>query len=165
MSRRAHSAGFTLVELMVVVALIGILATLGLLTTQRLIQRAKAGATTTQMAFIRTGLLNFATNCEGLPLSARGGGDPGLAYRPAGSTCWNGPYIVRWPTTTSFGQTTTFQYVGARGSMAVLRARALSNDDARALAAQAAQVFGQAQLGGSGNARTVTVNIGNFYQR
>lgn len=65
MSRRAHSAGFTLIELMVVVALLGILATLGLRTTQRLIQRAKASATTTQMAFIRTGLLNLATSCEG----------------------------------------------------------------------------------------------------
>lgn len=91
MVRRTHSVGFTLVELMVVVALIGILATLGLLTTQRLIQRAKASATATQMAFIRTGLLNLTTNCEGLPLTAGGGGDPGLAYRPSGHTCWNGP--------------------------------------------------------------------------
>ena len=47
-----------------VAGLIGILATLGLLTAQSTIQRARAGATATQMAFIRTGLLN----------------DPGLYY-------------------------------------------------------------------------------------
>ena len=72
-------------------ALIGILATLGLLTAQSMIQRARASATTTQMAFIRTGLLNLATNCEGLPLTGKSSGDPGLVSRPTGSTCWHPP--------------------------------------------------------------------------
>jgi type II secretory pathway pseudopilin PulG len=110
-------------------ALIGILATLGMLTAQGLIQRARAGATATQMAFIRTGLLNYATNCGGLPLTGKSSGDPGLVARPTGSTCWNGPYLVRWPATTPFGKGTTFQYQGQKGTMAVLRAVSLARSD------------------------------------
>lgn len=97
MVRHGRSPGYTLIELMMVVSLIGILATLGFLTAQGLVQRAKANATATQMAFIRTGILNYATNCEGSPLSS--GGDPGLVSKPKGSTCWNGPYLARSPST------------------------------------------------------------------
>ena len=146
-------------------ALIGILATLGLLTAQSMIQRARASATTTQMAFIRTGLLNLATNCEGLPLTGKSSGDPGLVSRPAGSTCWFGPYLVRWPTMTPFGKGTTFQYQGTKGSMAVLRAVSLNASDATALGAAAAPAFGgQAKLTSSKSVWTVSVNVGNFYK-
>ncbi len=146
-------------------ALIGILATLGLLTAQSLIQRARAGATATQMAFMRTGLLNLATNCEGLPLSAKSGGDPGLVSRPTGSTCWFGPYLVRWPTTTPFGKGTSFRYQGQKGTVAVLSAQSLTAGDATALGTQVAPMFGgQAKLSSSKKVWTVTVNVGNFYK-
>ncbi len=163
MVRRAHSAGFTLIELMVVVSLIGILATLGLLTAQGLVQRAKANATATQMAFIRTGILNFATNCEGLPLST--GADPGLVTKPKGSTCWNGPYLARWPATTPFGKGTSYQYQASKGTMAVIRAQSLTASDASALGAEVAPMFGgQAKLTSSKSVWTVAVNVGNFYK-
>ena len=159
------ASGFTLVELAVVAALIGILATLGLITAQSLIQRARAGATATQMAFIRTGLLNLATNCEGLPLTGKSSGDPGLVSRPKGSTCWNGPYLVRWPTTTPFGKGTSFQYQGQKGTVAVLSARSLTASDATALGSHVAPMFGgQAKLTSSKKVWTVTVNVGNFYK-
>lgn len=145
--------------------LIGILATLGLLTAQGVIQRARAGATATQMAFIRTGLLNYATNCEGLPVAAKAAGDPGLVSRPKGSTCWNGPYLVRWPTMTPFGKGTSFQYQATKGAMAVLRVPALNASDAKALGAAVAPAFGgQAKLTSSKSVWTVTVNVGNFYK-
>jgi prepilin-type N-terminal cleavage/methylation domain-containing protein len=163
--RYGGAAGFTLVELAVVAALIGILATLGLLTAQAMIQRARAGATATQMAFIRTGLLNLATNCEGLPLTGKSSGDPGLVTRPTGSTCWNGPYLVRWPATTPFGKGTSFQYQGTKGTMAVLKAVSLTASDATALGAAVAPAFGgQAKLTSSKSVWTVTVNVGNFYK-
>jgi general secretion pathway protein G len=159
-----RSPGYTLIELMIVVSLIGILATLGFLTAQGLLQRAKANAAATQMAFMRTGLLNYATNCEGLPLSTKSG-DPGLVTRPKGSTCWNGPYLVRWPATTTFGKGTSFQYQGKKGTMAILRAQSLTTTDARALAAEVAPMFGgQAKLTSSKKVWTVTVNVGNFYK-
>jgi prepilin-type N-terminal cleavage/methylation domain-containing protein len=159
------SSGFTLVELAVVAGLIGILATLGLLTAQGLIQRARASATATQMAFIRTGLLNYATNCEGLPLTGKASGDPGLVSRPKGSTCWFGPYLVRWPTITPFGKGTSFQYQGKKGTVAVLKAVSLNASDAKAVGAAVAPAFGgQATLTTSKKVWTVTVNVGNFYK-
>ena len=162
---RRDQSGFTLIELTIVTALIGILATLGMLVAQGLIQRARAGATVTQLAFIRTGLLNYATNCEGLPLTGAGSGDPGLVKRPTGSTCWNGPYLVRWPATTPFGKGTSFQYQGQKGTMAVLRAVSLTASDATALGAAVAPAFGgQATLTSSKAVWTVSVNVGNFYK-
>ena len=164
MARRRPSPGFTLIEMLMVLGLVGTLATLGLLVAQGLIQRAKANATATQMAFIRTGLLNYATNCEGLPVSTKAG-DPGLVTKPTGSTCWNGPYLVRWPTTTPFGKGTTFQYQGTKGSMATLRAQSLTASDAQSLGAEVAPMFGgKATLTKSKSVWTVTVNVGNFYK-
>ena len=163
MVRRGHSPGYTLIELMIVVSLVGILATLGFLTAQGLLQRAKANATATQMAFIRTGLLNYATNCEGLPVSTKAG-DPGLVTRPKGSTCWNGPYLARWPTTTSFGKGTSFRYRGTKGSMATLRAQSLTAGDARSLGTEVGPMFGKATLTSSKKVWTVTVDVGNFYK-
>ena len=156
--------GFTLVEVLIVVALLGVLASSAFLVAQGLIQRGKAGATATQLAFMRTGLLNLATDCEGLPVSAKGKGDPGLAYSPKGSTCWRGPYLARWPTSTPFGSGTTFQYQGKVGTMASLSAQSLTASDAQALASQVAPMFGgQASLGSSKKVWSVSVNVGNFY--
>ena len=164
MVRHGRSPGYTLIELMMVVSLIGILSTLGFLTAQGLVQRAKANATATQMAFMRTGLLNYATNCEGLPVSTKSG-DPGLVTRPKGSTCWNGPYLVRWPTTTPFGKGTSFQYQGTKGAMATLRAQSLTAGDAKSVGAEVAPMFGgKATLTKSKSVWTVTVNVGNFYK-
>jgi prepilin-type N-terminal cleavage/methylation domain-containing protein len=162
---RLRASGFTLIEVLITTALLGILATLGLLTAQQVTQRAKATATATQMAFIRTGLLNLATNCEGLPLSVSGGGDPGLAYKPTGSTCWNGPYLVRWPTKTPFGSSTTYRYQATKGAMATISAQSLASADATALGAVVGPMFSNsAKLTKSSSVWTVTVNVGNFYK-
>jgi prepilin-type N-terminal cleavage/methylation domain-containing protein len=163
---RAGSSGFTLVEMAVVLTLIGVLTVLAILTTQKLFQRARASATATQLVFMRTGLLNLATNCEGLPLTASSGGDPGLSYQPAGATCWSGPYLAHWPAATSFGRGTTFQYRGEVGTAAQLSVESLKMGDARALAAEVAPMFGgEAQLVSSKGAWSVSVDVGAFYRR
>jgi hypothetical protein len=149
-----------------VLTLIGILTVLAILTTQKLIQRARASATATQMVFMRTGLLNLAASCEGLPLTAKTGGDPGLAYQPAGAACWSGPYLAHWPANTSFGRGTTFQYRGEAGLAAQLSVESLKTVDARALAAEVAPMFaGQAQLISNKGTWSVSVDIGTFYQK
>jgi type II secretory pathway pseudopilin PulG len=149
-----------------VLTLIGVLTVLAIVTTQKLVQRARASATATQMVFLRTGLLNLATNCEGLPLTAKSGGDPGLTYQPAGATCWSGPYLAQWPATTSFGKGTSFQYRGEAGTTAQLSAESLTTSDARALAAEVAPMFaGQALLTSGKNTWSVAVNVGAFYRR
>ena len=149
-----------------VLTLIGVLTVLAILTTQKLVQRARASATATQMVFMRTGLLNLATNCEGLPLTAKSGGDPGLISQPAGATCWSGPYLAHWPATTSFGRGTTFQYRGEVGTTAQLSVESLKAAEARALAAEVAPMFaGQALLVSSKGTWSVSVDIGTFYQK
>jgi len=150
----------------IVLALMGTLTVLTILATQKLLQRARASATATQMVFIRTGLLNLATNCETLPLTAKSGGDPGLTYQPTGATCWGGPYLDRWPAATSFGGGTAFQYRGEAGTAALLSAEALTTSDARALAAEVAPSFaGQALLTLGKGTWSVTVNIDTVGQK
>lgn len=164
--RRAGSLGFTLVEMAIVLTLMGALVVLTILATQKLIQRARASATAAQMAFIRTGLLNLATTCEALPLTAKSGGDPGLTYQPAGAACWSGPYLNHWPTTTSFGRGTAFQYRAEVSTTASLSAEALKTSDAQALATEVAPIFaGQASLTSSKGTWSVTVNIGTVKQK
>ena len=148
-----------------VLTLIGILTVLATLTTQKLIQRARANATATQLVFMRTGLLNLATNCEGLPLTVPSGGDPGLAYQPAGATCWSGPYLAHWPVTTSFGRSTTFRYQGEVGSPAQISVESLRVADARALASEVAPIFGHAQLSSVREVWSVSVNLGTYYRK
>ncbi len=149
-----------------VLTLIGVLTVLAILTTQKLVQRVRASATATQMVFMRTGLLNLAANCEGLPLTAKSGGDPGLTSQPADATCWTGPYLAHWPATTSFGRGTTFQYRGEPGTAAQLSVNSLKAADARALAVEVAPMFaGQAQLISSQGSWSVSVDIGTSYQK
>lgn len=146
--------------------LVGILLTLAILAAQRFIHRAQASATAAQMAFVRDGLLGFAASCEGLPVSTESGGDPGLAYPPSNTPCWAGPYLARWPTNTSFGNRSTYQYRGAPGSMAALSVQALGSRDAVALGSEVAPLFGgQVQLSLSGGRWSVTVTVGDYYRR
>lgn len=150
----------------IVLTLMGALVVLAILATQKLIQRARASATATQMVFIRTGLLNLAANCEALPLTAKSGGDPGLTYQPAGATCWSGPYLNHWPATTSFGRGTAFQYRAEASVTAQLSAEALTTSDARALATEVAPIFaGQASLTSTKGTWSVTVNVGTVNQK
>jgi type II secretory pathway pseudopilin PulG len=160
------SAGITFIEVAVVLTLIGVLLTLAILAAQRFIQHAKASATASQMGFVKDGLLSFAANCEGLPLSAASGGDPGLVYPPANTPCWTGPYLARWPTTTSFGDGTSYRYQGTPGTVAALSAQALTTSDALVLGSEVAPMFGgHVQLDSSSGRWSVTVAIGDYYRR
>lgn len=146
--------------------LVGVLVVLSILATKRFIQRAKASATAAQMGFVRNGLLTFAANCEGLPVSATSGGDPGLLYPPNNLPCWSGPYLSRWPEATSFGHGSTYRYQGVPGSPAALTAQDLAPSDALALSSEVGQVFGgQVQLDSSTHLWSVTVAIGDYYRK
>ena len=170
MSDRARkgrgSAGFAFIEFAIALTLVGVLLVMVIVATQRFIQRARATATAAQMAFVRDGLLSFAASCEGLPLSAESGGDPGLTYRPSNAPCWSGPYLARWPAVTSFGEGTTYRYHGAPGSAAALTAQDLSARDALSLGSEVARIFGgYAQLQSGTGRWSVTVTIGEYYRK
>src|SRR6266571_4635049 len=79
-SRRLGSRGFTVVELVAVMALLGLLSTMGLIIGRNVAQAAKASSTVTQIAYIQKALANMATHCEGLPVYSSTG-DPGLVKK------------------------------------------------------------------------------------
>jgi len=108
----------------------------------------------------------MATHCEGLPVSSSAG-DPGLVTRSTRNrTCWQGPYIPRWPATTSFG-VGTYRYQGAAGSPATVSVQGLTSAQASSVAAEVAAVYGgKATVGsGAGGVLSVSVTLGTYYQR
>ena len=160
------AGGFTVIELVAVMALLGLLSTMGLIIGRNVAQAAKTSSTVTQIAYIQKALVNMATHCEGLPVSSSAG-DPGLVTRSTRNrTCWQGPYIPRWPATTSFG-VGTYRYQGAAGSPATVSVQGLTSAQASSVAAEVAAVYGgKATVGsGAGGVLSVSVTLGTYYQR
>jgi len=160
------SRGFTVIELVSVMALLGLLSTMGLIIGSNVAQAAKASSTVTQIAYIQKALANMATHCEGLPVYSSTG-DPGLVKKSTrNTTCWQGPYIPRWPTTTSFG-VGSFKYLGAAGSPATVSVQGLTSAQASSVAAEVAAVYGgkATVTSGSGGVLSVAVTMGTYYQR
>jgi type II secretion system protein G len=149
--RRWWSAdGFTLVELMIVIALLGILTSLATLTLQSLRNRAQVNATVADMAAVRSALMRLRADCDGLPTWSATT-DPGLATRPAWATggCWRGPYMRAWPTTTPLRG--SYVYFGppktGRAQNVTLSATALSQGSSTELSRAIETYFGRAALG------------------
>lgn len=160
------SRGFTVVELVAVMALLGLLSTMGLVIGRNVAQAAKASSTVTQMAYIQKALANMATHCEGLPVYSSTG-DPGLVTKSTrNKTCWQGPYIPRWPATTSFG-VGSFKYQGAAGSPATVSVQGLTSAQASSVAAEVAAIYGgkATVTSGSGGVLSVSVTMSAYYQR
>ena len=65
MSRKYHPAGFTLIELMIVVAIIGILAAIAIPKFSNLIQKSREGATKGSLGEVRAALRIFYADNEG----------------------------------------------------------------------------------------------------
>jgi prepilin-type N-terminal cleavage/methylation domain-containing protein len=160
------SRGFTVIELVSVMALLGLLSTMGLVIGRNVAQAAKASSTVTQMAYLQKALVNMATHCEGLPVYSSTG-DPGLVTKSTrNKTCWQGPYIPRWPATTSFG-VGSFLYQGAAGSPATVRVQGLTSAQASSVAAEVAAIYGgkATVTSGSGGVLSVSVAMSAYYQR
>jgi len=85
--RAAAERGFTLVEVMIVIAIIGLIAGIVALNAGRLFGEAKADKVKADAKVIGDAILLFSKDCGGLP-----GGLEDLIQNP-GVDNWRGPYI------------------------------------------------------------------------
>ena len=84
--RNGHSAGFTLVELLGVVAVIGILAALGVTTSRGALERGRNGQAIAEILEIDVQVQGFQSAYDSLPTSLAGIGKAGVLDP------WGNPY-------------------------------------------------------------------------
>lgn len=90
--------GFTLVELIVVVAIIAVLAAIVVPTTFRAVEKARISATIGDYNGVRSAVLTFLADTGELPWSSVTFPIDLRDNTWRGIPDWNGPYLDRWPT-------------------------------------------------------------------
>ena len=93
MERTRLQTGFTLVELLVVMFIIGLLAALVAPNFLNQREKAKVGATKAQIELFGTALDAFRLDVGRYPTSQEG--LQALRERPAGAERWDGPYLKK----------------------------------------------------------------------
>ncbi len=91
-NRRAE-AGFTLVELLVVMVILGLLAALALPNVLGRLRGAKVGAAKTQISAFASAVEAFALDVGRYPTEAEG--LDALISQPSSAATWDGPYIKK----------------------------------------------------------------------
>ncbi len=90
-SPRASIEGFTLVELLVVLAIIGLIAALATPQVLRYLESAKIDTTKAQIKNFESALELYYLDTGSYPTTEEG--LPALLTRPGDATVWNGPYV------------------------------------------------------------------------
>jgi len=103
---------FTLIEIMVVVAIIGVLAAILVPQLAKAIQSSKVARTGSDLATLRNAMNTYLTDQGSYPPSVQDfgrswGADVGLVDRSQVTgrhlSTWNGPYLQEWPQKTAWG--------------------------------------------------------------
>jgi len=101
MAIRKMKAGFSLIELMVVISIIAILGSIIALNVFRAIEKAKIARAVADMKAIKTASLAFYIDVGTFPLTSLNQTaylqSSGLVSNTTGSPSWNGPYLEKVP--------------------------------------------------------------------
>jgi general secretion pathway protein G len=106
--------GFTLVELLVVMVIIGLLAALVVPRFVRQEEKAKAQAAKAQVELLGTALDTFRLDVGRYPTSQEG--LDALRRRPPGVERWDGPYVNKEVPADPWGRSYVYQSPGQHGS-------------------------------------------------
>ena len=93
--------GFTLIELMIVVAIVGILAAIALPAYQDYTVRAKVSEAMAKGAEAKTSIAEFYTSQGHLPSNLTSAGVSGTGYGLTGAPAWNSTGLLTLKTTTN----------------------------------------------------------------
>ncbi len=121
-SRRQQQAGFTLIEIMVVILILGLLATLVVQSLRGATDKAKRTKAMADIAELKTALDRYYIDNGSYPSSDQGlqalvsppggqGGDPEGYIKRVPNDPWNHPYVYQ-----SDGNTYTLKSLGADGA-------------------------------------------------
>ena len=90
-NRRRYNQGFTLMEMLIVLVLIGLIAAVAIPQVTRLLGSAKSRAATLQMETLSASLRYYEIDNGAFPTTEQG--LQVLWEAPADMVSWNGPYI------------------------------------------------------------------------
>jgi len=90
---RAHEEGFTLLELMVVLVILGLLAATAAPQVMKYLGRAKTDSAALQVRGLTTSLDLYRLDIGSYPSQAEG--LQVLVQKPSGQSRWNGPYLTK----------------------------------------------------------------------
>ena len=114
--------GFTLIELMVIVAILGVLAATLVPQMNGMITKAKEARTTAELVSIKNAMGGYLADVGSYPPSVQDfgrnwGDDVGLVDRTKVHVnhviSWQGPYLNNWPTRTAWASATSCGWSGA----------------------------------------------------
>jgi general secretion pathway protein G len=117
-NKPARAAGFTLMELLLVLMIIGMLAALVGPTLYQRIKPAKQSATRAQLANFSTALDAFYVDCERYPTTQEG--LTALRDRPEGAEKWNGPYLKKEVPMDPWGHPYVYRAPGRSGGYEIV---------------------------------------------